>query len=491
MKSLMGIDLGTSSVKTVIIDSDGNLLARASKEYELSIPHPGWAEQDPMEWYHATMETMKDAVAQAGQAAGKIQGIGFSGQMHGLVCVDRNNKVVRPAITWVDQRSIAQVERINRTLGKKRLGELTGNPIAAGFLLPSWLWLVENEPETVRDTACILSPKDALRFLLTGARGMEPSDASATGLFDTAQRKWSEPILEAFQIDQALFPGIHDSFEVAGRLKKAVAEATGVQTGIPVVFGGADQPVQALSHGIIDPGWLSCTIGTGGQLLAPLQTPAYDPELRVHSFYHVLPDRWYLMAATLAAGLSLRWLRNNLFIGNSYNELADSALEVKDSEGLIFLPHLAGERTPYMDPESKGCFWGITLRHHRGHFIRAVMEGVVFSLRMGLDIIEGTGVQIERVIASGGGTNHPLWLELTANTFNRPIYQTRTTEAAAHGAAILAGIGTGIYPDARAACEQAVHWSEAVVYPQPEEHEKLEEAYTQFQKLYPALKTLG
>ena len=491
MNGLMGIDLGTSSIKTVIIDTDGNLLARAAREYDICTAHPGWAEQDPIKWYTAMVETMQSAVSEAGLAPGQIQGIGLSGQMHGVVCVDKDGKVVRQAIIWADQRSVAQVDRINRTLGKKRLGELTANPVATGFMLPSWMWLVENEPETVSNTAHILLPKDYLRFLLTGNLGTDPSDASATSLFDPARRRWSEPILETFLVDRTLLPAIHDSYEVAGGLKQQVAGATGMRAGIPVVFGGADQPVQALSHGIIDPGWLSSTIGTGGQLLAPLQSPVYDPELRVHSFCHILPERWYLEAATLAAGLSLRWLRNNLFQGSTYQELADFASEVKDTEGLLFLPHLAGERTPYMDPESKGCFWGMTLRHHRGHFIRAVMEGVVFSLREGLDIIQETGVPIERVVASGGSTNHHLWLELTANVFNRQIYQTKNLKSSAHGAAMLAGIGTGIYPDARTACEKAVHWSDQIVVPQAQEHERLEKLYEQFRKLYPALKSIS
>jgi xylulokinase len=257
-----------------------------------------------------------------------------------------------------------------------------------------------------------------------------------------------------------------------------------------VIFGGADQPMQALSHGIIDPGWLSSTIGTGGQLFAPLQSPSYDPELRVHSFCHVLPDRWYLMAATLSAGLSLKWLRNNVFKGWSYQELADIAAQIDDAEGLLFLPHLAGERTPYMDPKSKGCFWGLTLRHDMRHMVRAVMEGVVFSLREGLDIIQEIGVTIDRVIASGGGANHRLWLELQADAFNRAIYRTKTVESAAQGAALLAGIGVGIYPDARAACEKAIHWSDEVVYPEPGRQERLEERYAQFRKLYPALRAL-
>jgi xylulokinase len=491
MNGLMGIDLGTSSIKTVIIDTSGNLLARAAREYAIDTSHPGWAEQDTTKWYTAMVETMQEAVSEAGLTSGQIQGIGLSGQMHGVVCVDKDGKVVRPAIIWADQRSVAQVDRINRALGKKQLGELTANPVATGFMLPSWLWLIENEPETVNKTAHILLPKDYLRFLLTGNLGTDPSDASGTLLFDTVHRKWSEPMLETFLVDQTLLPPIHDSSEVAGGLNQQVADVTGMRAGIPVVFGGADQPVQALSHGIIDPGWLSSTIGTGGQLLAPLRGPVHDPELRVHSFCHVLPERWYLLAATLSAGLSLRWLRDNLFMGTSYQELADSAYEVKDTEGLFFLPHLAGERTPYMDPESRGCFWGMTLRHHRGHFIRAVMEGVVFSLREGLDIIQETGVPIERVVASGGGTHHRLWLELTANVFNRPIYQTKNFESSAHGAAMLAGIGTGIYPDAGTACEKAVHWSNQVVLPQAGEHERTEKLYTQFLKLYPALKSLS
>ncbi len=491
LKALMGIDLGTSSIKTVLIDTDGNLLARATREYGISKSHPGWAEQDPLIWYAAMLETMKKSLSEARLEPGQIQGIGLSGQMHGVVCVDKGGNVVRPAIIWADQRSVAQIEQINRTLGKKRMGELTGNPVATGFMLPSWLWLVENEPETIRNTAHILLPKDYLRFLLTGNLGTEPSDASATSLFDPARRLWSEPILETFHVDRSLLPDVHDSFEIAGELNQQVAGVTGMRTGTPVVFGGADQPVQALSHGIIDPGWLSSTIGTGGQLLAPLEVPVHDPQLRVHSFCHVLPGRWYLEAATLAAGLSLRWLRDNLFLGSSYQELADAADQVKDSEGLLFLPHLVGERTPYMDPQSKGCFWGMTLRHHRGHFVRAVMEGVVFSLREGLDIILETGVPIERVVASGGSTNHRLWLELTADVFNCPIYQTENFKSSAHGAAMLAGIGTGIYPDARTACKKAVHWSGQVVRPRAQEHERLEKLYTQFRKLYPALKTLS
>jgi xylulokinase len=490
MNGLMGIDLGTSSIKTVIIDTSGNLLARATREYNIDTSHPGWAEQDTTKWYTAMVETMQEAVSESGLASGQIQGIGLSGQMHGVVCVDKDGHAIRPAIIWADQRSVAQVDRINRALGEKRLGDLTANPVATGFMLPSWLWLVENEPETVNKTAHILLPKDYLRFLLTGNLGTDPSDASGTLLFDTVHRKWSGPMLETFLVDQTLLPPIHDSSEVAGGLSRQVANLTGMRAGIPVVFGGADQPVQALSHGIIDPGWLSSTIGTGGQLLAPVRVPVHDPELRVHSFCHVLPKRWYLLAATLSAGLSLRWLRDNMFMGASYQELADSAYEVKDTEGLFFLPHLAGERTPYMDPQSRGCFWGMTLRHHRVHFIRAVMEGVVFSLREGLDIIQETGVPIERVVASGGSTNHRLWLELTANVFNRPIYQTKNFESSAHGAAMLAGIGTGIYPDARTACEKAVHWSDQVVLPQAQEHERLEKLYIQFLKLYPALKSL-
>jgi xylulokinase len=490
--ALMGIDLGTSSVKTVLIDPSGRMLALAAREYPVDTPHPGWAEQDPETWLAAAIETIGEALARTNLAPEEVVAIGLSGQMHGTVCLGRNGHALRPAIIWADQRSRGQVERVYRELGAERLGAWTGNPLATGFMLASWLWLRDEMPEVARATAHLLLPKDYLRYRLTGEFGAEPSDGSSTLLFDTAGRDWSAPLQEALEIDPGLLPPVRESAEVAGGLLAEIAERTGLRAGTPVVFGGSDQALQALGHGVVAPGIVSCTIGTGGQLFAPAPAPVYDPQLRLHLFCHAIPGRWHLMAAILAAGLSLRWLRDNLLEGWSYAALADAAARVRPgSEGLFFMPHLAGERTPHMDPQATGAFIGLTLRHNREHMARAVMEGVVFALRQGLELMVELGVSAERIVASGGATAHPLWLQLQADIFNRPIYRTATIEAAAIGAALLAGVGAGIYPDALEACRRTVAWRDEVIEPNPENVVRYEEAYGHFCRLYPALATAG
>jgi xylulokinase len=368
----------------------------------------------------------------------------------------------------------------------------TGNPLATGFMLASWLWLCDETPDVARRTTHLLLPKDYLRYRLTGELGSEPSDGSSTLLFDTAGRDWSAPLLGALEIDRALLPPVRGSAEVAGGLRAEIAARTGLRVGTPVVFGGSDQALQALGHGVVDPGIVSCTIGTGGQLFAPAPAPVYDPQLRLHLFCHALPNRWHLEAAILAAGLSLRWLRDNVLEGWSYAALADAAARIPPgSERLFFLPHLAGERTPHMDPQATGAFVGLTLRHSREHMARAVMEGVVFALRQGLELMAELGVLVERIVASGGATAHPLWLQLQADIFNRSIHRTATIEAAAVGAALLAGVGTGLYPDAMEACRRTVAWRDEIIDPVIENVARYEEAYGTFCRLYPALAAEG
>jgi xylulokinase len=491
--SLMGVDLGTSSTKTVLIDVSGRILALAAREYPVDTPRPGWAEQDPEVWLAAAAETMAEALAQAQVAPEEVAAIGLSGQMHGTVCLGMNGRALRPAIIWADQRSADQVARVYREIGAEKLGAWTGNPLATGFMLASWLWLRDEMPEVAEATAHLLLPKDYLRYRLTGELGCEPSDGSSTLLFDTARRRWSAPLQEALGIDPALLATVHESAEVAGGLRTEIAARTGLRAGTPVVFGGSDQALQALGHGVVEPGIVSCTIGTGGQLFAPAPAPVYDPELRLHLFCHALPGSWHLMAAVLAAGLSLRWLRDNVLEGWSYGALADAAAKVPPgSEKLFFLPYLAGERTPHMDPWATGAFVGLTLRHGREHLARAVMEGVVFALRQGLDLmLHQAGVPAERIVASGGATAHPLWLRLQADIFNRPIYRTATIEAAAVGAALVAGVGTGVYIDALDACRQTVVWRDEVIEPVPENAGRFAEAYDTFCRLYPALAAVG
>ncbi len=484
----MGIDLGTSSTKTVIVDLQGRLLAVAQREYPISSPHPGWAEQDPEDWISAAVETARLALHQLERPVDEIAAIGLAGQMHTLVCLDAAGRPLRPAILWADQRSGRQVSQVYASLGRENLAAWTGNPLACGFMLASWLWMVENEPEICSRAQTLLLPKDYLRYRLTGCLGSEPSDAASTLFFNPATRAWSEPLLSALGIDGRLLPPLYLSSAIAGGLLPGVAQAMGLKAGTSVVYGGSDQALQALAHGVINPGLVSCTIGTGGQLFTACLSPKPDPELRLHLFCHVLPNLWHLEAAILSAGLCLRWLRDNVIQGLDYAALADLASQAPaGSEGLYFLPYLAGERTPLMDPEARGGLIGLTARHNRGHIVRAVMEGVVFGLRQGLELMAELGVPIERVLASGGATSHPLWLQLQANIFNRPVISGGVQEATARGAAMLAGIGAGVYRDGLSACQMAVHQSEVSILPEPAQVERYQKSYQVYTGLYPTL----
>jgi xylulokinase len=485
----MGIDLGTSGTKTVIIDVNGKLLANALYDYPINSPQPGWAEQNPETWYRAALTTMSQALRQSGLPAESIVAISLAGQMHTTVCLDKKGRPLRPAILWADQRSRQQVDQVYRQLGIEKLYAWTGNPLATGFMLASWLWLIENEPDICRATSTLLLPKDYLRYRLTGVLGSEPSDASSTLMFDPVHWGWSESLLNELQIDPRLLPAIHPSWEVAGGLMPEVAEATGLRAGTPVIYGGSDQALQALAQGVVEPGLISCTIGTGGQLFTSTFKPLPDAALRIHFFCHVLPDVWHLEAATLAAGLSLKWLRDNVVTGLDYQSLANLAAQVPaGAEGLLFLPYLAGERTPLMDPNARAAFVGLTLRHDRRHMTRAVMEGVVFALRQGLDLMTEMGLPFERILASGGATSHPLWLQLQADIFQRPVYASSTQEATARGAALLAGVGAKVYQDSRDACKQTVQQDRDPVLPQPENVRLYEDIYQSYCQIYPALR---
>lgn len=488
---LVGLDLGTSGVKALLLDPERGVLETATREIGVDTPKAGWAEQDPHQWYQASIAVVRTVLTAAGIHSEDVAAIGLSGQMHGAVCLDGKKELLRPAIIWADQRSRAQVERINAKIGPDNLGEWTGNPAATGFMLPTWLWLRENETATARATRHLLLPKDYLRYRFTGELGSEPSDASSTSLFDPKTHRWSEALIRALEIDPGLLPDVHPSAQVAGNLVREVAEAAGLRPGTPVVYGGGDQACQALGNGVLAPGVVSSTIGTGGQLFAPLLHPEHDPELRLHLYCHAIPERWYLLAATLAAGLSLKWLRDAILAGFTFHELADLAKEAPPgAEGLIFLPYLAGERTPHMDPHARGGFFDLTLRHRREHLVRAVMEGIVFALRQGLDLMLEMGVSIDWIIASGGAAQHPLWLQLQADIYNRPIYRTATAQAAALGAALLAGVGAGIFPDIPSACRQVVKLHSEVVMPDQENVSRYQDAYGKYCQLYPRLKDI-
>ncbi len=486
---LIGSDIGTSSAKTVAVDTAGRVLAVAAQEYAVDTPRPGWAEQSPELWMQAVVNTMRRAVTLAGVAPESVQAIGLSGQMHGTVCLGARGDALRPAIIWADQRAAAQVADVYRRIGRVQLAAWTANPLATGFMLATWLWLREHEPQTEQATAYFLLPKDYVRYRLTGEIGTELSDAASTLLFDTAGRRWSAPLLDALGLDAGRLPPVHPSVAVAGGLCAEMAAVTGLLPGTPVIQGGSDQALQALGHGVIAPGVMSSTIGTGGQVFAPTAHPAADPDLRLHCFCHVLPDMWHFESAMLAAGLSLKWLRDTLLPEMTYQDLADAAQTVPPgAEGLFFLPYLAGERTPHMDPQARGGFVGLTLRHTRAALARAVMEGVVFGMRQGIDLMRALGVRAERIVASGGAAQHPLWLQLQADCFAVPIYRTATVEAAATGAALLAGVGVGLYADAAEAVRRAVRWLPDAVEPIPANVARYAALLPVFSQLYPALR---
>lgn len=446
----MGLDIGTSSTKAVLIDSSGRLLARAGQEYPILSPRPGWAEQDPFQWLEAAQHCAAQVMRASGIAPGAVQGVGLTGQMHSLVAADASGMPVRPAVIWADQRSGQQVKQLSQQIGKDRLAQWTGNPLAAGFMLASWAWLIEHEPQTMNQARLLMLPKDWVRLRLTGQAGAEPSDASSTLLFDPHTRTWSDPILDLAGIDHAWLPPVAPSAAPAGGLLPGPAHACGLLPGTPLVHGCSDVTAQALAQGLTEPGLISVTVGTGGQLFAPLRSPQHDPELRVHLFCHALPDRWHHEAAVLTAGLALRWLRDQVWRSATYDQLAGMAAEVEAAqEGLFFLPFLAGERTPYMNPDLKASFTGLTLRHCQAHLVRAVMEGVVFALRQGLDLLRSLGQETgERLplVVSGGAAAHPLWLRLLADGLNYPLWVDNAPEATARGAALLAAAGLGALP---------------------------------------------
>ncbi|MBM4040468.1 MAG: xylulokinase [Planctomycetes bacterium] len=448
MPCLLGIDLGTQSVKSVVLDDQGRIRAVAQAEYPILTPRVGWAEQDPTAWWRATCQTTQEAIAAAHIAPGDIAGVGLSGQMHGTVCLDREGLPVRPAIIWADGRSATEVEELVAELGRERLARLTANPLAAGFMAATARWLLRHEPETLARSATLVLPKDYIRLRLTRQVGTDVTDAASTLLFDVAGRRWSEEMARAVGIRPDLLPRVHDSHELCGTVTRHAARDTGLPLHAPVVAGGGDQPVGAVGNGVTAPGTLLATIGTGGQLFTPLEAPSYDPQLRTHTFCHAVPGRWFIMGAMLSAGLCLRWLRDQVFggLGLDYAAFSAEAAQVEPgAEGLVFLPYLLGERTPHMDARARGVFFGLALRHERKHIVRAVMEGVAFALRDSLEIFRSIGASARQILAAGGGARSPVWRQILADVFGTPLAPVEAAEPAACGAAILAGVGTGVF----------------------------------------------
>ncbi len=507
MQALLGIDLGTTGVKAALFAAnDGHVLATAFVDYPLLHPHPGWAEQDPAQWWQATITAIRTCLAggvSSGLSTEDIRGIGLSGQMHGVVLLDDEYKVLRPCIIWADQRSDAQCRWMTERVGAARLIELVSNPALPGFSAPKALWVRDNEPETFARTRTIILPKDYIRYRLTGVLAMEISDAAGTCLLDVKHGTWSREVLEAIDFDPALLPPVVPADAVCGTITDEVALLTGLQAGTPVAGGGADNACGAVGNGVVRPGLALVSIGTSGVVLAHAASPQVDtsgPVPRVHTFNHAVPHAWYLMGVTQGAGLSLRWVRDNIGLPeralerwtgqDAYDFLAKEAESVPaGSDGLIFLPYLQGERTPHLDAYARGGWIGLTASHDRRHLIRAVLEGVAFSLNDCFDIIREQGLQLTQMRATGGGAKSPLWRQIIADVLGVELVTTNATEGPAFGAALLAGVASGVYASVEQACDTTVHVVERTE-PRLEVQHVYAETYATYQALYPALKPI-
>jgi xylulokinase len=472
--ALVGLDVGTTGVKALAISSSGDVLARAEEEYPLSTPRPGWAEQDPDDWWRAA-----EAVLGALQVD-ETAGIGLSGQMHGLVCLGEDGRPLRPAILWNDQRTAAECAEIEERVGLERLISLTGNRALTGFTAPKLLWLRNNEPEVFERVAHVLLPKDYVRLRLTGERAIDVADASGTLLFDVAGRRWSEEVLAALDLPLGWLPRALESPEVSG-------ETSG---GVPVAAGAGDQAAGALGVGVTAPGPLSVVLGTSGVVFAALPAFAADEGARVHVFCHAVPGAWHAMGVMLSAAGSLRWFRDVFAPGESWDGLTTAAERWEPgAEGLVFLPYLSGERTPHADPDARGAFAGLSMRHDRGALARAVLEGVAYGLRDSLELLRDLGVRPEVGRVSGGGARSDVWLSIVASVLDLPLERTAVEEGAAYGAALLAGVAGGIFPDVHEAASACVRVRDRVE-PQPAWREAYEAGYERFRSLYPAVRPL-
>ena len=465
--ALLGIDIGTSGTKTLLIDDQGIALASATHEYPLSTPRPGWAEQDPQHWWEATQATIRAVLKKANLPGEAVTGIGLSGQMHGSVFLDDANQVIRPALLWCDQRTAAQCDWITRTVGAERVVELTSNPVLTGFTAPKVIWLRDHEPENYARIRKVLLPKDYIRYKLTGAFATEVSDASGTAMFNVRERRWAGELLDAIQVPQQWMPECFESYVPSAHISAEAAAATGLKAGTPVVGGGGDQAAGAVGNGIVERGIISSTVGTSGVVFSFSDEPTVDPKLRLHTFCHAVPGKWHQMGVILSAGGSLRWYRDVLAAAEMHVAAAMGvdpyeliAQEAKNApvgcEGLIFLPYLTGERTPYPDPNARGVFFGLTLRHGRCHMARSVLEGVGYAMRDSFEILDEMRVPVRQVRASGGGARSLLWRQIQADITGREHVTINVDEGPAFGVALLAGVGTGVWGSVAEACRATI-----------------------------------
>lgn len=493
---LLGIDVGTTGSKALLIDADGAVEASATTEYPISTPQPLWAEQDPADWWAATVTSIQRVLKEGGVEPDQVAGIGLTGQMHGLVLLDAQGEVLRPCIMWNDQRTGAQCAAIIQKLGVEEVLRLTGNPMLPGFTAPKILWVREHEPQIYAQVAKVLLPKDYVRYRLAGGFFSEVSDASGTSLFDVGKRQWSDEMLKALDVPRQWLPEVTESPVVSTYVNAKAARETGLIEGTPVVGGAGDQAAQAVGTGIVVEGIVSATLGTSGVVFAASDRYRMEPEGRLQAYCHAVPGMWHLMGVMLSAAGSFHWYRDALGDlerirakesgRDAYDLLTEAAAEVPPGcEGLLFLPYLTGERMPYADPNACGVFFGLTLRHGKAHLTRAVLEGVTYGLRDLLELIRALGLAIEQVRASGGGARSRLWRQILADAFDTEIVTVNVTEGAAYGAALLAGVGAGVYDSVAEACNKAI-WVTGRTEPSPAAS-IYADYYPRYRALYPAL----
>ncbi len=487
MGFVLGIDVSTTATKAVLLDPSGAVVATAAGEYGFDVPHPLWSEQDPGLWWAGAQAAIGQVLAASGVNGADVEAIGLTGQMHGAVLLDADGEVLRPAILWNDQRTAAECDAIRQAVGPARLIEITGNDALTGFTAPKLVWVRDHEPDVWRQVRHVLLPKDYVRFRLTGEYAIDKADGAGTILFDLAARDWSAEVLAALGIDPDWMPRTWEGPEVTGTVSAAAAAATGLRQGTPVVAGGGDQAANAVGVGAVREGTVALSLGTSGVIFATTDRPLHEEHGVVHAFCHAVPGRWHMMSVMLSAAGSLRWFRDTLAPGVEYGALTAAASEVPaGSSGLLFLPYLTGERSPHPDPLARGAFVGLTISHDRRHLTRAVLEGVAFGLRDGLDLMIGAGMPMPRQIrASGGGTASPLWRQILADVLDAEIATVDTTEGAAYGAGILAAVGAGWYSGVEAAADDLVR-ATPVAAPGPD-RTAYAEAHAIYRDLYPAL----
>jgi len=492
---LLGIDVGTGGTRALLIDESGKVLASKTAEHQpFASPQIGWAEQEPLDWWRASREAVRGLLSHSGVSAASIAGVGFSGQMHGAVLMDAAGNALRPSLIWCDQRTAEEARELTEQIGEAQLIAWTCNPALTNFTLTKLLWVRKHEPRVFEKFRMLQLPKDYVRFRLTGEYGMDMADASGTLLLDVAHRRWSAEMAKAARIDESALPPLFESCQVCGKISKEGADATGLAIGTPVVAGAGDQAAGAVGLGVVAPGAVHATIGTSGVVFASTDRPAMDPRGRLHTFCHAIPNRWHVMGVTQAAGLSLRWFRDQFGTtfasGDPYDALTKEAASVPaGAEGVMWAPYLMGERTPHLDPDARAALVGLAASHRRAHVVRAILEGVTFSLRDSFSIFEEMKVPVSDIRLGGGGARSALWRQIQADVYGYPVQIVAAEEGAAYGAALLAGVGAGVWKTVDDACRQAVRIS-SVIEPNRESSAIMQQQYKKYRRLYPALRSM-